>query len=103
MELTQKFQETSSCTTMSVSKLQTDRVYPITFAERIGTRFGPSILMSLRDDPTRIVKVFLPRRYYSSMSDSDIEEINSKKVSLGLVYKGQCVQTKTFKLAIEKV
>jgi hypothetical protein len=103
MELIRKFPETSSCTAMSVNKLQTDRAYPITFVERVGTRYGPSILMSLRVTPTRIVKVFLPRRYYSSVSDTDIEDINSAKVSLGIVYQGQCAQTKPYKLAIEKV
>jgi hypothetical protein len=76
MELALRFQEASSFTAMSVAKLQTDRKYPITFAERVGTRFGPAILMSLLDTPARIVKVFLPRRYYSSVTDADIDEIN---------------------------
>jgi hypothetical protein len=76
MDLTLRFQEASSCTAMSVAKLQTDRTYPITFAERVGTRFGPAILISLLDSPTRIIKFFLPRRYYSSITDYDIAEIN---------------------------
>jgi hypothetical protein len=76
MDLALRFQEASSCTAMSVAKLQTDRTYPITFTERVGTRFGPAILMSLLDTPTRIVKIFLPRRYYSSITDTDIDEIN---------------------------
>jgi hypothetical protein len=103
MELARKFQETSSCTDMSVAKLQADRPYPITFVERIGTWYGPDILMSLRDSPTRIVKLYLPRRYYSSVSDADIADINSAIVSLGLVYQGQCVETKSYKVAIEKM
>jgi hypothetical protein len=103
MEVSHKFQESSSCTMMSVGQLQTDRAYPITFVERVGTRYGPSVLMSLRDTPTRIVKVFLPRRYYSLMSDTDVDDINSAKVSLGLMYQGQCDKTKSYKLAIEKV
>jgi hypothetical protein len=80
MELTRMFQESSSCTTMSVGQLQTDRAYPITFVESIGTRYGPSILMSLRDTSTTIIKVFLPRRYYTSLSDTDIDDINSASV-----------------------
>jgi hypothetical protein len=103
MELSRKFEETSSCTTMSVVQLETDRTYPITFMERIGTRYGPSILMSLRDSPTRIVKIFLPRRYCSLVSDTEFDEVNSVKVSLSLVYQGQCTETKAYKSAIKKV
>jgi hypothetical protein len=88
---------------MSVAKLQTDRPYPVTFVERIGTRYGPAILMNLQDTPGGIVKVFLPRLYYSSVTDSDIDEFNSRKVSLRLIYQGQCVNTISYKLAIKKM
>jgi hypothetical protein len=47
-------------------------------------------------------KVFIPRRYYSSFSDRNIEEINSGKVSLGLIYKGTSDKTKPYILAIEE-
>jgi hypothetical protein len=40
MELSRKFQESSSCTSMSVGQVQTDRVYPITFVEVVGTRYA---------------------------------------------------------------
>jgi hypothetical protein len=103
MELSRKFQESSSCTTISVGQFQTNRTYPITFMEHIGTRYGLSILKSLRDSPTSIVKIFLPRRYCSLVSDSEIDEVNSAKVSLRLVYQGQCTGTKAYKLAVEKV
>jgi hypothetical protein len=103
MDLTLRFQQVTSCSTVAVDKLQTDRPYPITFVERVGTKFGPSILVSLLDSPTRITKVFLPRRYYPVFTDDDINQINSKQVQYGLVYKGRCVNTQSHKLALEKM
>jgi hypothetical protein len=103
MDLTLRFQQVTSCSTIEIAQLQTDRPYPITFVERVGTKYGPSILMSLLDSPTRIIKVFLPRRYYSVFTDDDINQINSKQVKYGLIYKGQCVNTHSHKLAIEKM
>jgi hypothetical protein len=91
-----------SCHSVNISSLEVDRKYPIINAERIGTRHGPTIILSLRDSPSRIIKVFVPRRYYSSFSDTAIEEINSATVALCLIFKGQCVDTKAYKLAIEK-
>ena len=36
-------------------------------------------------------------------SNDDIHDINSGKVKLNLVYKGQCVNTRAFKVRIENV
>jgi hypothetical protein len=45
------------------------------------TRYGPSIVLTLRDDEeARIAKVFLPARYYSLFSYADIDAINSQTV-----------------------
>jgi len=86
---------------MKLSSLQVDRKYPITHAESVATRFGPAIVLAIRDTPDRILKVFMPRRFYSAISDEDLEEINQTKVALNLVYKGQCVNTHAFKLTVE--
>ena len=83
------------------AQLPTDRKYPITHAERVATRFGPAIIVAIRDTPNRILKVFMPRRFYSAFSDEELEEINSAKVALNLVYKGQCVNTHAFKVTVE--
>lgn len=50
-----KFAEVASCPYVSVGSLQVDRPYPITHAERIGTKFGPSIGLCLLDSPTHII------------------------------------------------
>jgi hypothetical protein len=101
MELSRKIQELDSCYSMKLSSLQVDRKYPITHAEWIGTRFGPAVVVAIRDTPDRILKVFMPRRFYSAFTDKYIEDINSANVMLCLVYKGQCVNTHAFKVTVE--
>jgi len=58
-------------------------------------------VLTLRVSETSIVQVFLPKRYSEVMSDTDICSINSKAVSLHLVYKGICESSKAYLLAIE--
>jgi hypothetical protein len=79
-----------------------DRKYPITRAEMIVTKFGPTVLLKIRDTSFNTVKMFIPERYGSVFSDADIEDINTEKVSLHLVYKGMCDKTILHILAIEK-
>jgi hypothetical protein len=44
----------------------------------------------------------MPKRYGSAISDVDIEDINTAKVALHLIYKGTCDKTKSYIFAIEK-
>jgi len=88
--------------TLLVSSFEVDRKYPITHAKRIVTKFGPTVLMSIMDAPFHIVKMFMPKPYGSAISDVDIEDINTAKVSLHLIYKEKCVKTKSYTLAIDK-
>ena len=67
----------------------------------VATRFGPAIVLAIRDTPDRILKVLMPVMFDSAFSDADLEEINSGKVALNLVYKGQCVNTHAFKVTVE--
>jgi hypothetical protein len=58
--------------------------------------------MTIADEPDSTMKVFIPKRYGSEISDVDLEDINSAEVSLFLIYKGMCDKTKSYILAIEK-
>jgi hypothetical protein len=44
----------------------------------------------------------MPKRYGSVFSDADLEDINTEKVSLHLVYKGICDKSTLHFLTIEK-
>jgi hypothetical protein len=102
MDLVRKFQDATSCHSVKISSLEVDRKYSITRAERIITKFGPNVLKSIRNAPFDTVKVFMSKRYGSDFSDVDVEDINTEKVSLHLIYKGTCDKTKSHILAIEK-
>jgi hypothetical protein len=100
MSLAQKFMEASTCLTLNIVLLDTERPYPIKHAQSSGTRFGPTVLLSIRDSEFTLRKVFLPRRYSEVASDEDIERINSGRAKLNLVYSGVCAQTNGFLLSI---
>jgi len=46
----------------------------------VTTKFGPTILLSIKGLPYNTAKVFIPKRYSSILSDEDTESINSLKV-----------------------
>jgi hypothetical protein len=101
MDLERKFQETTSYHSVKISSLEVDRKYPITHTQIIVTKFRPIVLMSIRDAPFHTVKVIMTKRYGSAFSDADIEDINTAKVSLHLIYKETCDKTKSYILTIE--
>jgi len=85
-----KIQEASSSQVIRVNTMEMNKNYPIVSAERITTKFGPTVLMHIKEQPSKVVKVYLPKRYSAFVSDEDIELINLNKISLNLVYKGTC-------------
>ena len=99
--LAKRFDEATVYESVNVNSLQPHIFYAILKAKRIPTKYGPSIVLTIRISETRIVQVFLPKHYSEIMSDTDINDINSKAVSLHLVYKGICESTKAYFLANE--
>jgi len=87
MDLAKRFEEATAYTSVNLSSLEPNKWYPIVRAKRITTKYGPTVLLSLRVSETSIVQAFLPE-LYSDGSDDDMNNINSKAVSLNLVYKG---------------
>ena len=57
-------------------------------AQRSNTRFGPAILIGIKDDSGKSLLVFLPNRYTSVCTDNDILRINEGEIKLSLVYHG---------------
>jgi hypothetical protein len=101
MDLKKRFQAATSCSSVKIGDLEVERKYPIIRAERVETKFGQSVLLTILDSPMKSIKVFLPKSYSAVMTDVDIDDINSKRVSLHLIYKGTCVKTKSYISAIE--
>jgi len=101
MELTKRFEEATAYASVNANTLEQHKPYPIIRAKRIPTKYGLSVVLILRIAETNIVQIFLPIRYGEVMSDADIDAINSKAVSLHLVYEGVCESSKSYLLAIE--
>jgi hypothetical protein len=81
--------------------LTIERPYPIEAARPIATKFGDSILLSLRDAEQALAKVFLPRRFCGAFTEEHLEAINRGTLSLRLVYKGKSAQSGMHLLATE--
>ena len=81
--------------------MEVGRKYPITIARRIDTKYGESVLLTILGLDEKLVSVFLPKRYTTAFTEGDIEMINSKKVTLNLIYNGTCEKTKSYKMEIE--
>ena len=63
MDLSMKFKMTSSCQTIKIPSLKIDRSYNIERVEKVRTKYGEAVLLTLQDSPLTSVKIFLPRRY----------------------------------------
>ena len=94
--ITKRFEETTANASVNVNTLEPHKLYPIIRANRIPTKYGLSFVLTPRITETNIVQVFLPKRYSNMLSDVDINAINSKAVSLHLVYKGVCESSKSY-------
>jgi len=75
--------------------------YPIIHTKRVSTKYGPTVLLSLRDSDEKLVQIFLLKRHANLVTDEDMENINSRSIYLNLVYKGICELTRSYLLAIE--
>ena len=92
-----------TCDVVHFSSLKGEHSYPIVKAERVKTRYGETVLLSIRNPQNLIVKdltpalmkVFLPKRYAAVIKDADISSINDEQIHWNLIYRGLCEKTKT--------
>jgi hypothetical protein len=69
-------------------------------AERLKTRYGTTVLLTLRESVERCVNVFLPKRFTQVFTDDDILDINYGRVVVNLTYHGQCEKTSAYQLSL---
>jgi hypothetical protein len=87
MSLNQKFKEALSGLTTSVSALRLDERYRVSHAERIEARHGTRVVLTLLEEDDSVVSVFLPKRYGDAMEDSDVHDINTRRLQYYLIYR----------------
>ena len=91
----------SSCEQIKIGVLKQNTPYPIEGAERVQTKYGETVLETLRaESPQTFLKVFLPRRYGVVCSD-ELRRINGKTLSLSRKYLGTNTTTNSYILEIE--
>jgi hypothetical protein len=64
---------------MNVLALRHDERYRVMHAKRIETRHGTRVVLTLLEDD-RVISVFLPKRYGDAMEDSDVQDINTRRL-----------------------
>jgi len=101
MDLTARFAKVATSNVVSVETLQVGRRYPVTRAQRQETHYGLAILLTLWIDPTKDVKVYLPKRFTDVFLDSDIELINNGNRAYHLVFHGRYPKGRSYKLTLE--
>jgi len=77
MDLGKRFEEATAYASVSIASLEPQNRYPIVRAKRLSTKFGMSVVFTLRSSDTTIVQVFPPQRYIDVVTDADIHNINS--------------------------
>jgi hypothetical protein len=93
MERVRKFREETTCGVIPIDQLQIDVKHHILRAERVHTRYGTFIVLTLRCPDSQRYGLYLPIRYCIVVTDDDITAINDKQIMLHLVYKGTCKAT----------
>ena len=87
-----------------ISELVVYMKYPIERADKVATRFGEAILVSIRERDTPDqpqYKVFLPQRYAAAFKDEDVQGIHDGACVWYLVSKGRCPKTNAYQLSVE--
>ena len=100
MAFAQRFNELT-CDITHISSLEENRKYPIEHADRVTTRFGETILLSIRDVAAdRLCKAFLPPHYTAVFKDDDVLAINDGFAVWHLISKGRIPDSNAYQLAI---
>jgi hypothetical protein len=75
--LCDRFAQASSIKSVNISSLEKERPFSIIGAERMQTKYGISIFLTIKMSSTDTVRVFLPNLFTLTFSDMDIDMINN--------------------------
>jgi hypothetical protein len=82
MDLARKFYEEATCDLIAIDKLKVQVKHQILRAERVYTRYGPCIMLTIRGLESRRYKAYLPRRYSGLITEAEITAINDRHIVL---------------------
>ena len=93
MSLTQKFRDAFAGGAVNVTAPRIGTRYPVINCDRVGTKYGDAVRLTLREEDDNTVRIFLPRHYGSAMSEDDMAAIKSQRIKYYLTYKGKSAST----------
>ena len=100
--MTQRFKDAVSGGAVNITSLYTGTRYPLLHCERIGTKYGEAVRLTLREDvDDNIIRVFLPPPYGPAINDEDTAAINNRQIQYYLTYKGKSATSKSPMLQID--
>ena len=100
MDFRQKFLRVTCDRILRINELAVGTQYPIVSAERVVTHLGHTVMLTLREAPTSLFRVFLPKRYAKVISDGDIIAIVRAREGLSFIYEGLDIKSR-YVLAVE--
>ena len=93
MSLSQRFRDAVAGVTFNITALRIGTLYPVLHWDRVGTKYGDAVRLTLHEEDDNIVRVFLPRHYGSAISEEDVAAINTQRHNYVLTYKGNSTAT----------
>jgi len=60
--------------------LEINRKYPIFEAQSVVTKYGPTVLLSIKDKRYNTMKVLIHKRYSTFFFEADTNSINSQNI-----------------------
>ena len=81
ISLSQKFKDAVSGAAVNVTALCTGTRYPVLHCERVETKYGIAVRVTLREEADdNVFMVFLPRHYADTITDEDMSATNSHTI-----------------------
>ena len=96
-----RFAKMTTRDAVSINKLEVGRRYLVTRVTKQATKYGPTVMLVLKVDPSEIVKVFLPERFTAVFEAADMDRINDGVLPYYFVFHGRCPVGLYFILALE--
>ena len=87
MNLSQQFHPVTWGQIVQIQSLEINKTYPVLFARRLITQFGPPVLVTMQSEEGINVKIYLPKIYSDVFEDSDIEDINTGRKHYKIIYR----------------
>jgi len=76
------FKNISARQTVNLKDLIVQHRYPVVGARSITTRYGPTVMLTLRTQIGINLQIYLPRRYPICIDSDDIDDIKKRRKKL---------------------